>query len=160
VVVAVDVASSPGALPVEVGPGSGTPVILPTEAGALRVEAVAVGQIRPDQLMAMGEATLRELASIAPDLATRRGPPGGYSIAGAPLSVVGDGRPVVGLADRRGGYLLAGLAGGVTTVLAAAELMTSYLLGRSLPGYAPGFAPARLNRATERIGAAAAVLDF
>jgi hypothetical protein len=125
--------------------GLGTPSLMPMDNGGLRIESLAPAAPRPDQLMAIGEATLRQLAGLVPALATHRGPPGRLSVTAASLSLAPDLRPLVGAVDRRGGYLVSGLGAGVTFLLAAAGLIADYLTGRPLPPFAPTFAPARFG---------------
>jgi len=131
--------------------GFGLPLLLQADDGGLRLESLAGGPIRPDQVMALGELMLRQLSAIVPALSTKRGPPGSYSVTSAPLSLPSDLRPMIGMVDRRGCYLMTGLGPGVSFLFAAADILGAYLGGHPLPQIAPAFAPARLVTAPSRV---------
>lgn len=130
--------------------GLAIPSLLATLRGDLRIDTAASPAVRPDQVMRLGQEALDRLALVVPDLATRRGPPGQLSLTSRPLALAPDLRPVVGLADRRGGYLMTGLGGNLAMVLAAADLLAAYLIGAPLPQLAPAFAPSRLDAVPSR----------
>ena len=71
---------------------------------------------------------------------------GGFGSGGAcPLPLAPDLRPAIGMADRRGGFVVAGVGMTVGLVLGAADLLAAYLAGAPLPGYAPAFVPGRFG---------------
>ncbi|MDX2056473.1 MAG: FAD-dependent oxidoreductase [Gemmatimonadales bacterium] len=130
--------------------GLAIPSLLATFRGDLRIDTATAGPVRPDEVMRLGETVVERLGRLVPDLITKRGPPGQLSLTSRPLALPPDLRPVVGLADRRGGYLMAGLGGNLAMILAAADLLATYLTGASLPTHAPSFAPARPDPAPIR----------
>ncbi len=136
----------------ELGPDAawGMPSLLADGDGALRLEAVVPGVPATDELGRLGEALLRRLGRAVTSLPGYRGTPGGLVTAGYPMPLAPDLRPVIGMADRRGGFVVSGASMTVGLVLGAADLLAAYLAGAPLPDYAPAFVPGRFGPSTLR----------
>ncbi|MGE0440638.1 MAG: NAD(P)/FAD-dependent oxidoreductase [Gemmatimonadales bacterium] len=115
----------------------------------LQVQVMLQHRIRAGDVAAVGQRLMAALEDLLPGLARRRGPPGNLTVTAASFALAPDRRPLVGIADRRGGYVVAALSAGVSRVLGAARLAADYLGGRSLGPLAPHLAPARLTLARQ-----------
>lgn len=94
---------------------------------------------------AVGESIVQRLAVALPSLRTHRGPPGQLVVGLAGVGIGSDRRPVAGVIDRRGCYVLTGLEPDVGLTLGAAELVAEYFGGNPLPAEATAVAPSRLT---------------
>lgn len=131
----------------ELGPDAawGMPSLLSDGDGALRLEAIVPGVPAADDLGRLGEALLQRLGRAVSTLRSYRGPPGGLVTTAYPLPLAPDLRPVIGMADRRGGFVVGGVGMTVGLALGAGDLLAAYLAGTPLPRYAPAFVPGRFG---------------
>ena len=123
----------------------GLPSLLADGDGGLRLEAAMPGVPAAAEVGRLGEALLERLGQAVATLRSYRGPPGGLEVAAYPMPLAPDLRPAIGMADRRGGFVVAGVGMTVGLVLGAADLLAAYLAGAPLPGYAPAFVPGRFG---------------
>ena len=91
------------------------------------------------------ESIFRRLAVALPVLSTHRGPPGRLVVGMSGVGIGSDRRPVAGVVDRRGCYVVTGLEPDVGLTLGASELVAEYFGGKPLPSVAPAVAPGRLT---------------
>lgn len=123
----------------------GLPPEIRADGPDVRIERLVPGELQVGADGAgLGEAALRRLASVFPFLSTHRGPPDRLTIGLTGVGMGSDRRPVAGVVDRRGCYVLTGLESDVGQVLGAAELVAEYLAGAALPAVAAAVAPGRL----------------
>lgn len=127
------------------GAEEGSPPVIRADGADLRIERFVPGELPVGaDGTGLGEAALRRLALALPFLRTHRGPPDRLSIGLTTTGMGSDRRPVAGVLDRRGCYVVTGLASDVGVVLGAVELVAEYLGGTALPAVAAAVAPGRL----------------
>jgi glycine/D-amino acid oxidase-like deaminating enzyme len=89
---------------------------------------------------------IRGLTAMVPGLDAYREQGSSAIVDGGYYCKTPDNRPLIGPAPLEGAYLLGALSGfGIMASQAAAELVTTYLLGTAPPDYAGAFHPARFD---------------
>lgn len=110
----------------------------------LRIERLLPASVGADG-RAIGESILVEFAGVLPFLRTHRGPPSRLVVGLSGAGIGPDRRPVAGVVDRRGCYVVTGLEPDVGLTLGAAELVAEYFGDRPMPAVTPAVAPGRLT---------------
>ena len=97
----------------------------------LRIERLVPGSPPPGaDGSALGESIVERVALALPSLHTHRGPPGRLMVGLTGVGIGSDRRPVAGVIDPRGCYVLTGLEPDVGLTLGAAELVAEYFGGK------------------------------
>lgn len=96
---------------------------------------------------ALAGSILERIAAVVPALATHRGPPDRLEVSLTAATIGRDHRPLAGVVDRRGCYVVTGLEPDVSLTLGAADLVAGYFGRDRLPSVAPAVAPSRVSLA-------------
>ena len=94
---------------------------------------------------ALASSILGRIAETVPGLTTHRGPPDRLEVSLTAATIGLDRRPLAGVVDRRGCYVVTGLEADVSLTLGAADLVAGYFGHDRLPSVAPAVAPSRLT---------------